>query len=406
MPRYRFEALTYAGKSERGSVEADSARAVRQTLMSKQLVPVTIELETEWSKQYFWNKWFSENKPLSRSDLALITKQVAILVRSGVQIDEALSVLAEETSQAHVKTILQAVVSELRAGLPLSRAIAGQPQSFDPLYQGVVGAAEQSGKMGQVLTQLAEFLEKRQALKQKAMGALAYPMMLTGVAFMIVLFLMTYVVPQIARVFQSSKQVLPFSTRFILALSDFLVSWGWLLLALIVAGFFYGRYALSKEDIRLKFDRALLNLPLLGPLLLGFETARFANTMAMLVSANVPILTALHSARSTLGNSVLRAAIDSTEVRLREGTSLSRALGSQGVFSPILIHLIRSGEASGKLAEMLKYGAENAELESEQKTKIFTSLLEPLLILVMGLMVLGIVMAVMQPILEMNSGVR
>lgn len=177
-------------------------------------------------------------------------------------------------------------------------------------------------------------------------------------------------------------------------------------MVLVAAGIFYGRRALAKEDIRLKVDRALLNAPLLGPLLLGFETARFANTMAMLVSANVPILTALRSARSTLGNSVLRAAIDSTEVRLREGTSLSRALGSQGVFSPILIHLIRSGEASGKLAEMLKYGAENAELESEQKTKIFTSLLEPLLILLMGLMVLGIVMAVMQPILEMNSGVR
>ena len=374
--------------------------------MAKQLVPVTIDLEAEWGKQPFWNKWLSNNKPLSRADLAIITKQVAILVRSGVQIDEALSILADETSQVHVKTVLQSVVSELRAGLPLSRAIAGQPLSFDPLYQGVVGAAEQSGKMGQVLTQLAEFLEKRQALKQKAMGALAYPAMLTGVAFMIVLFLMTYVVPQIARVFQSSKQVLPFSTRFILGLSDFLMNWGWLLLVMIVAAIFYSRRALAKEEIRLKVDRALLNLPLLGPLLLGFETARFANTMAMLVSANVPILTALHSARNTLSNSVLKAAIDSTEGRLREGTSLSRALGSQGVFSPILIHLIRSGEASGKLAEMLKYGAENAELESEQKTKIFTSLLEPLLILVMGLMVLGIVMAVMQPILEMNSGVR
>ncbi|MEA9604616.1 type II secretion system inner membrane protein GspF [Polynucleobacter sp. JS-JIR-II-c23] len=406
MPRYRFEALTYAGKSERGSVEGESVRAVRQALMAKQLVPVTIDLETEWGKQRFWNKWFSENKPLSRADLALITKQVAILVRSGVQIDEALSVLAEEASQAHVKTVLQAVVAELRAGLPLSKAIAGQPLSFDPLYQGVVGAAEQSGKMGQVLTQLADFLEKRQALKNKAMGALAYPAMLTGVAFMIVLFLMTYVVPQIARVFQSTKQALPFSTRFILGLSEFIVNWGWLLVILVAAAIFYGRRALAKEDIRLKVDRALLNAPLLGPLLLGFETARFANTMAMLVSANVPILTALHSARSTLGNSVLRAAIDSTEVRLREGTSLSRALGSQGVFSPILIHLIRSGEASGKLDEMLKYGAENAELESEQKTKIFTSLLEPLLILAMGLMVLGIVMAVMQPILEMNSGVR
>ena len=406
MPRYRFEALTYAGKSERGSVEGESVRAVRQVLMAKQLVPITIDLEAEWAKQPFWTKWLSKNKPLSRADLAIITKQLAILVRSGVQIDEALSVLAEEASQAHIKAVLQSVVSELRAGLPLSRAIAGQPLSFDPLYQGVVGAAEQSGKMGQVLTQLAEFLEKRQALKQKAMGALAYPAMLTGVAFMIVLFLMTYVVPQIARVFQSSKQVLPFSTRFILGLSDFLMNWGWLLLIMIVAAIFYSRRALAKEDIRLKVDRALLNMPLLGPLLLGFETARFANTMAMLVSANVPILTALHSARSTLSNSVLKAAIDSTEDRLREGVSLARALGSQGVFSPILIHLIRSGEASGKLAEMLKYGAENAELESEQKTKIFTSLLEPLLILVMGLMVLGIVMAVMQPILEMNSGIR
>ena len=406
MPRYRFEALTYAGKSERGSVEGESVRAVRQALMAKQLVPITIDLEAEWAKHPFWTKWLSKNKPLSRADLAIITKQLAILVRSGVQIDEALSVLAEEASQAHIKAVLQSVVSELRAGLPLSRAIAGQPLSFDPLYQGVVGAAEQSGKMGQVLTQLAEFLEKRQALKQKAMGALAYPAMLTGVAFMIVLFLMTYVVPQIARVFQSSKQVLPFSTRFILGLSDFLMNWGWLLLIMIVAAIFYSRRALAKEDIRLKVDRALLNMPLLGPLLLGFETARFANTMAMLVSANVPILTALHSARSTLSNSVLKAAIDSTEDRLREGVSLARALGSQGVFSPILIHLIRSGEASGKLAEMLKYGAENAELESEQKTKIFTSLLEPLLILVMGLMVLGIVMAVMQPILEMNSGIR
>ncbi len=406
MPRYRFEALSYAGKSERGTVEGESVRAVRQALMAKQLVPVTIELETQWNKQSFWSRWFSKDKPLSRAELALVTKQVAILVRSGVQIDEALSVLAEEASAAHVKTVLRAVVAELHAGLPLSKAIAGQPLSFDPLYQGVVGAAEQSGRMGQVLTQLADFLEKRQALKQKAMGALAYPAMLTGVAFMIVLFLMTYVVPQIARVFQSSRQVLPFSTRFILGLSEFLVGWGWLVAILIVAAIFYGRRALAKEAIRFKFDRALLNLPLLGPLLLGFETARFANTMAMLVSANVPILVALHSARSTLANSVLRAAIDSTEERLREGTSLARALGSQGVFSPILVHLIRSGEASGKLGEMLKYGAENAELESEQKTKIFTSLLEPLLILVMGLMVLGIVMAVMQPILEMNSGVK
>jgi general secretion pathway protein F len=406
MPRYRFEAMSYAGKSERGSVEGESVRAVRQALMAKQLVPVTVELETEWGKQYFWSRWFSKRKPISRSELAMLTKQVAILVRSGVPIEEALSVLADESSQAHIKAVLQSIVSELRAGLPLSRAIATQAESFDPLYQGVVAAAEQSGKMGQVLTQLAEFLEKRQALKQKAMGALAYPAMLTGVAFLIVLFLMLYVVPQIARVFQNTKQDLPFSTQFVLGLSHFVVTWGWLLAITIALAIWLGRRALTKQDLRLRADRVLLNLPLVGPLLLGFETARFANTMAMLVSANVPILAALHSARDTLANTVLRAAIDSTEVRLREGTSLARALGSQGVFSPILIHLIRSGEASSKLGEMLKYGAENAEFESEQKTKIVTSLLEPILILIMGLMVLGIVMAVMQPILEMNSGVR
>lgn len=406
MPRYRFEALTYAGKSERGSVEGESVRAVRQALLARHLVPVSIDLELEWNKQYFWNKWFSESKPLSRSELALLTKQMAILVRSGVQIDEALLVLAQEANQNHVKTVLQAIVAELRAGLPLSKAIASQALSFDPLYQGIIGAAEQSGKMGQVLTQLADFLEKREVLKQKAIGALAYPAMLLSVAFMIVLFLMAYVVPQIARVFQSTKQVLPFSTRFILGISDFLTNWAWLLVLVIVATVFYGRRALAKDEIRLKVDRVLLNLPLVGSLILGFETTRFANTMATLVSANVPILTALHSARGTLGNSVLRAAIDSTEVRLREGVSLSRALGSQGVFSPILIHLIRSGEASGKLAEMLQYGAENAELDSEKKLKIVTSLLEPILILIMGLMILAIVMAVMQPILEMNSGIR
>ena len=159
MPRYRFEAITYAGKSERGSIEGENVRAVRQALMAKQLVPVSVDLETAWGKQHFWKKWFSADKPLSRAELAMLTKQVAILVRSGVQIDETLSILAEETSQAHVKAVLQAVVAELRAGLPLSRAIAAQPASFDPLYQGVVGAAEQSGKMGSVLTQLAEFLE-------------------------------------------------------------------------------------------------------------------------------------------------------------------------------------------------------------------------------------------------------
>jgi general secretion pathway protein F len=406
MTRYRFEALTYGGKTERGIAEGESARAVRQQLQLRQLIPVRIDPENQWTKTAFWQRYFSENKPLTRSELAVLTKQFALLVRSGVQIDEALIILSEESSQKHIKTTLQSIVTELQSGLSLSGAIATQEHSFDPLYQGVVAAAEQSGKMGRVLTQLAEFLEKRQALKQKALAALVYPAMLTGVSFTVILFLMTYVVPQIARVFESSKQILPLTTRFVLGISHFLMDWGWLLVLVICLVMYLAKRALERPDLRMRFDRFCLNLPVIGPLLLGFETARFANTMAMLVSANVPILTALQSAKNTLGNHLLKEAIDSTELRLREGSSLSRALGSQGVFSPILIHLIRSGEASGQLAEMLKYGAENAELEAEQKTKILTSLLEPALILLMGLLVLGIVMAVMQPILQMNSGIR
>lgn len=406
MARYRFEALTYAGKSEYGIVDGESVRAIRQQLLAKQLVPVHIEPESQWNKPAFWQRIVSEEKPLSCNELSILTKQFALLVRSGVQIDEALTILSDESSKKHIKNVLQSVVSELRAGLSLSRALATQEKSFDALYQGIVSAAEQSGRMGQVLTQLADFLEKRQALKQKALASLAYPAMLTGVSFMVIMFLMTYVVPQIARVFESTKQSLPFTTRFVLGFSHMLLDWGWIFALLIVSGVFFFRRAMQRPDIRLGVDRFILNIPLVGPLILGFETARFAGTMAMLVAANVPILNALHSARNTLENHVLRQAIDATEERLREGSSLSRALGAQGVFSPILIHLIRSGEASGQVAEMLKFGAENAELEAEQKTKIFTSLLEPALILMMGMLVLGIVMAVMQPILEMNSGIH
>lgn len=406
MSRYRFEALTYAGKSEYGIVDSESIRSVRRQLLAKQLVPVTIELDSQFNQARFWQKFFSEEKPLSRNELSMLTKQLALLLRSGVQIDHALTVLSDESSKKHIKNVLQSVVSELRAGLSLSQALAIQESSFDPLYQGIVSAAEQSGRMGQVLTQLSDFLEKKQALKQKALASLIYPAMLTGVSLMVIVFLMTYVIPQIARVFESSKQVLPFTTRFVLGFSHILVDWSWLLIIVIGLSIYFGRKALKRSEIRIRFDRFMLDLPIFGPLILGFETARFAGTMAMLVAANVPILSSLRSAQGTLSNSVLREAIISTEDRLQEGSSLSRALGSQGIFSPILIHLIRSGEASGQLAEMLKYGAENAELEAEQKTKLFTSLLEPALILVMGMLVLGIVMAVMQPILEMNSGIR
>jgi general secretion pathway protein F len=406
MPHYRFEAITYAGKTERGSIEGESIKAAKQMLMAKQLVPVHLAPYHQGTQLAFWQRWSSSHRSISSAELAVLSKQLALLVRSGVPIDEVIAILANETNQVHIKNVLQSVLEELRSGLPLSRAIACQPLSFDSMYQGVVAAAEQSGKLGQVLTQLADFLEKKQALRQKALGAIAYPAMLSGVSIMVIIFLMTYVVPQIANVFQSTKQTLPLLTQVILATSQFIVNWGWLIVVSILIASLALRRILHNAEFRLRIDRFLLNIPWLGPLILSYESARFAHTMAMLIAANVPILQALTSSKSTLVNRVLQSAVDATEIRLREGVSLSRALASQGVFSPILIYLVRSGEASGQVAEMLRYAAENAELESEQKTKLFTNLLEPLLILLMGGLVLIIVLSVMQPILDMNTAIR
>ncbi len=406
MARFRFEAVAYDGQTEKGTVDGDSLRAARQQLLDKGLVPVKVELESEVTQKSGLAGLLSSRRAISPADLAVVTKQFALLVRSGLPMDDALKLLADESPKATTRQVLMAMVEELHSGVPLSKAMKTQAATFDSLFQSVVAAAEQSGLMGQVLTQYAEFLEKRQANRQKVIAAMVYPVMLIGVSFLVMTVLMVYVIPQVTRVFQSTRQKLPAMTEIVMSISGFLTQWGWALLigALLTAWLI--RQWLKRPAARLAFDSRCISLPLIGPVLLAQNTARFANTMAMLVGANVPILSALKSARTTLANTYMQAAIESTEMQVREGTSLSRALGAQGVFSPLFVHMLRSGEATGQLAEMLKFGAENAEFESDKTTRMFTSVLEPVMILFMGMMVLVIVMAVMQPILEMNSGIR
>lgn len=406
MPRFRFEAITYDGQTEKGVVESDALKSARQQLLSRGLVPVNVEPDTAGSKKTGVSSlWFGRHG-IANADLAVVTKQFALLVRSGLPLDEALSLLAEESPKPAARAILAEIVQELQSGVPLSRALASQPKTFDTLYQSVVAAAEHSGLMAPVLTQFANFLEKRQAVKQKVIAAMVYPSMLILVSFMVMTVLMVYVIPQVTRVFESTRQKLPLMTEMVMGVSEFLSHWGWLL-ALVLLGFVWiARRLLKNREIRLGFDRRCLVMPVIGSLILSYETARFANTMSMLVAANVPILSALKSARDTLNNAHMKSAIDAAEMRVREGSTLARALGAQGVFSPLFVHMIRSGEATGQLADMLRFGAENAEMEAEQSTRIFTSILEPAMILFMGVMVLIIVMAVMQPILEMNAGIR
>jgi general secretion pathway protein F len=223
---------------------------------------------------------------------------------------------------------------------------------------------------------------------------------------MVIIFLMIYVIPQITRVFESSKQTLPLLTRVVMSISSSITEWGWLMIIAIIAISLGIKKLLSIPHYRFSFDRWSLNLPTLGSLLLAFETARFSSTLSMLINANVPILAALQSSSEVLKNTVLKNAIGNAINRLKEGAPLSRAIGSQAVFSPLLTHLIRTGEASGNLSEMLQFAADNSEIEAERKTKLMSNLLEPALILGMGFIVLGLVLAVMQPILEMNQGIR
>lgn len=406
MPQYRFEAVTFSGKTEKGTLDADSIKSARQFLLNKELAPVSIELASNDFKKSWVQNYLQSREKLSSDELAMLTRQLALLIRSGLPVDEALLILAEETSKKNVRETIKRIATEVRSGMPLSKALGTQAQNFDKLYQGIVAAAEQSGRMGQVLNQLSSFLEKKEVLKQKALGALVYPLMLTGVSVMVIIFLMTYVIPQITRVFESSKQTLPLLTRVVMSISSSITEWGWLMMIILVAIIMSIKKLLSIPRYRFSFDRWILNLPSMGSLLLAFETARFSSTLSMLINANVPILAALQSSSEVLKNTVLKNAISNAISRLKEGAPLSRAIGSQAVFSPLLTHLIRTGEASGNLSEMLQFAAENSEIEAERRTKLMSNLLEPALILGMGFIVLGLVLAVMQPILEMNQGIR
>lgn len=406
MPRFRFEAITYDGQTEKGVVDSDTLKSARQQLLERGLVPVQVVPDAVGARSPGIGGLLSGRKGIGNADLAIITKQFALLVRSGLPLDEALRLLAEESPKPATRAILAEIVQELQAGVPLSRALASQPATFDTLYQSVVAAAEHSGLMAPVLSQFSTFLEKRQAMKQKVIAAMVYPAMLIAVSFLVMTVLMVYVIPQVTRVFESTRQKLPLTTELVMGVSEFLSQWGWLVAVVLLCVVWLIRRLLQNPAVRLRFDSRCLSLPLVGPVILSYETARFANTMSMLVAANVPILSALKSARDTLKNTYLKSVIDAAEMRVREGSALARALGVQGVFSPLFVHMIRSGEATGQLAEMLRFGADNAEVDAEQTTRVFTSVLEPAMILLMGVMVLVIVMAVMQPILEMNAGIR
>ncbi|GJG97006.1 type II secretion system inner membrane protein GspF [Cupriavidus pauculus] len=405
MPAYRYEAADAAGRVDRGVIEADSPKQARSQLRARGLTPLTVDpLAGAGLAQRSSSGMFVRR--LSTQEQALFTRQLASLIVSGLPLDEALGALADQAERQYVHELLAGIRAEVMGGSSLSVALSQHPKDFPDIYRALVSAGEHSGHLGVVLERLATYIETRNQLTSKIRLAFTYPAIVTVVAFAIVIFLLSYVVPQVVSVFANTKQKLPTLTIVMLWLSDFVRNWWWAALAVFAVIAAIIRSLLKQPDVRLSWHRWLLTAPLIGKLVRGYNTARFASTLAILVSAGVPILRSLQAAGETLTNAALKANVDDATTRVREGASLARALAAQNQFPPVLVHLIRSGEATGNLPVMLERAATGEGQELERRTLFLTSLLEPLLILTMGVVVLLIVLAVLMPIIEINQLVR
>ena len=400
MPAFRYEAADASGRTDRGVIEADSARQARTALRARGLTPLVVDALGAQAAKRAGSRF---GKRLSPQENALVTRQLASLLVAGLPLDEALAALADQAERPYVHELLASIRAEVVGGSSLSVALAQHPRDFPDIYRALVSAGEHSGNLGLVLSRLADYIESRNALTSKIKLAFTYPAIVTVVAFAIVIFLLSYVVPQVVSVFANTKQKLPTLTVIMLWLSDFVRNWGWLAaIVLVVIGLII-RNLLKQPALRLSWHKWLLTAPLFGKLVRGYNTARFASTLAILTSAGVPILRGLQAAGETLNNVALKTNVEDASTRVREGTSLARALAAQNQFPPVLVHLIRSGEATGNLPAMLERAAQGEAQELERRTLFLTGLLEPALILTMGVVVLLIVLAVLMPIIEINQ---
>jgi general secretion pathway protein F len=407
MPAYAFEAIDQEGATQKGVIEADTARAARGLLRDRALVPLEVRpVASGDSAVTGATRSLFQRRVFSSTELAIWTRQLAGLVASGLTLERALTALADEAENQQQHHLVAALRAEVNAGSAFAKALARFPREFSDIYIAVVGAGEQSGHLGVVLERLADDLEERQALNAKLLAATLYPAIVTVAALVIVLLLMTYVVPQVANVFAGSKRALPLLTVAMLGISDFLRSWGLVLLVLLAAGFALLRLSLRNPALRERFDASWLNLPLVGRLSRGYNAARFAGTLAMLAGAGVPILKALQAAAETLGNRAMRADALDALVLVREGAPLASALAGKKRFPGLLGMFARLGEQTGQLPNMLQRAAIQLSAEVQRRALQLATLLEPLLIVGMGLMVMLIVLAVLLPIIQLNQWVR
>ncbi len=401
MSDFEYLALDVAGRERRGTVSAPTSEEARALLGQKRLFPVRVE-PAQAAAQGLLAPRGALRRRLSAKQLTLFTRQLATLV-SVSPLEEALGTIGRQAEQEHVRRILGSVHGAVLEGRRLSDALAREAGSFPPLYRAMVAAGEGAGTLPAILERLAAYLERQAIVRGKVLSALAYPVILAVVASFVVLALMIFVVPKVVEQFEDVGQQLPFLTRLVIGLSEFLASWWWALLAGEVAiGLLLG-WALRDEAFRLRFDRRLLRLPLLGRLIRDLHAARMARTLSTMVASRLPLLEGLRLTTQTVHNRALRAASAEITEQIRVGGSLSAALRRAGLFPPLLVYLAASGEASGRLDLMLERAADYLEREFDSFTSAALSLLEPAIIVLMGGIVAVIVLSILLPILQLDT---
>ncbi|MFO1467167.1 MAG: type II secretion system inner membrane protein GspF [Steroidobacteraceae bacterium] len=405
MGAFEYTALDAGGRERKGLIEGDTPKHVRQLLRERQLLPVDVreaaqkELARGRSRSLF-------RRGVSTLDLAMVTRQLATLLRSGLPLEETLQAVAEQTEKPRIQSIILGVRGKVVEGHPLADGLKDFPQAFPEIYRATVAAGEQSGRLDDVLERLSDYTESRQLIRQQVTNALVYPIVLVVLSVAIVSFLLAYVVPQVVAVFESSNQVLPLATRILIGASDFARHYWFYALALIgVLAWLFLRW-LKAPAAQMRFDVLLLRIPLIGKVIRGLNTARFARTLSILTASAVPVLEALRISADVVTNLPMKQAVSDAALRVREGAPIGRSLAAKKIFPPMMIHLISSGESSGELEKMLERAATNQEREMDSLLSTLTNLLGPLMIVVMGSIVMFIVIALLLPIFQLNDLVR
>jgi general secretion pathway protein F len=404
MAAFEYTALDADGKERRGVLEGDTPKHVRGQLREQGLLPLTV---TELAEQETRRKTtFSIGGGVSASELALLTRQLATLTRAGLPLEEALLAVSQQSEKPRVQRILIGVRAKVMEGHPLATGLGDYPRVFPEIYRATVSAGEQAGHLDDVLERMADYTENREVLRQKVLGAMIYPIALTCMCFVIVSILLVFVVPKVVEVFDSYRASLPLSTRMLIVVSDFIRAWGIVALLGLAGLGWLALQRLKNPAVRSRFGRLQLRIPIVGRIVRGFNTARFTRTLSILIGSSVPVLEALRIAGEVITNIPMREAVATATLRVREGAPIGRSLAVSRLFPPMTIHLISSGEASGELDTMLERAAVSQERELDGLLTALVSLLGPLLIILMGVFVIGIVFAMLLPIFQMNNLIR